>query len=658
MKLMPGADLIERARDAIMRNAWVDAREAYSEARSRGESLSPADIDAMAESSWWTGSMRDAIAFREQAHSSFLAEGDLALAANAALRLVDHHLDMGERSIAAAWLSKAESLLRNLDEVAQHAHLRIMQSLVAVQSGDLDASLNFTKEAIEIATRHGDKDLLAIGLAANGVCSVIKGDVDVGMQRLEEATVAAVSGELGALATGSVYCMMISASSDVSDWQRAGQWSEAAKRWCERQAISGYPGICRVHRAEVMRLRGSFSEAEDEAIAAAAELGGFNVNLAGLAFRELGDIRLRIGDLGAAEEAFRQAHEMGASPLPGLALVQIERGKPEAALKSLRRALSEEIPPTERAKLLPAYVHASLLMDDIAAAQQGAEEMTEIAGNYGSPAMHGHAYTATAEVALATGDLAKAASLIKTARKQYQGVDLQFNVAEATALLGRIYQADGDADAAEFEYAAALSRLERLGALPAATKVRARLEMLQPVKETNQRVSKTFLFTDIVKSTDLAGVIGDDAWMDLLGWHDTMLRKMFTTHGGEEISHTGDGFFVAFETPDSAIEAAIAIQRLLADNRQRNGFAPFVRIGLHATEAAEVKGNFHGRGVHEAARIASLAGAGEIITSRSTLDLANVPPSVLDARTVTLKGVAEPMQVVQLAWEKPLADQV
>jgi class 3 adenylate cyclase len=75
-----------------------------------------------------------------------------------------------------------------------------------------------------------------------------------------------------------------------------------------------------------------------------------------------------------------------------------------------------------------------------------------------------------------------------------------------------------------------------------------------------------------------------------------------------------------------------------------------VRIGLHATEAAEVKGNYHGKGVHEAARIGALAEGGEILTSVSTLANLSASVETTEERTVTLKGVAEPVAIASVVW--------
>ena len=99
-------------------------------------------------------------------------------------------------------------------------------------------------------------------------------------------------------------------------------------------------------------------------------------------------------------------------------------------------------------------------------------------------------------------------------------------------------------------------------------------------KEAPRRVVKTFMFTDIERSTNLVEALGDEAWDTLLRWHDATLREVFTAHEGREISTTGDGFFVGFDSPEQAVAAAIAIQRRLAEHRQKQGFAPQVRLGL------------------------------------------------------------------------------
>ena len=161
---------------------------------------------------------------------------------------------------------------------------------------------------------------------------------------------------------------------------------------------------------------------------------------------------------------------------------------------------------------------------------------------------------------------------------------------------------------------------------------------------------KTFLFTDIVRSTDLVSAIGDDAWLDVVRWHDEKLRSLFAGHGGEEVDHAGDGFFVAFDDPASAIGCAVAIQRALADHRRAHGFAPSVRIGVHATAATRSGRIYRGKGVHEAARIAALAEGDEIIASRDTVTSSARSITVVDAREVRLKGISDPVEIVRIDW--------
>jgi len=162
-----------------------------------------------------------------------------------------------------------------------------------------------------------------------------------------------------------------------------------------------------------------------------------------------------------------------------------------------------------------------------------------------------------------------------------------------------------------------------------------------------RRVLKTFMFTDIVGSTNLVEVLGDEAWETMLRWHNTALREVFTAQGGEEISTTGDGFFVSFDSPELAVAAAIAIQRRLAEHRSTQGFAPQVRIGLHAADATQIGGDFHGKGVHEAARIAALGGAGEIVASVATVGKSHRTSGL---RSATLKGLSGPIEVVNVEW--------
>jgi class 3 adenylate cyclase len=162
-----------------------------------------------------------------------------------------------------------------------------------------------------------------------------------------------------------------------------------------------------------------------------------------------------------------------------------------------------------------------------------------------------------------------------------------------------------------------------------------------------RRVMKTFMFTDIEKSTNLVEALGDEAWQAMLTWHDQTLRSLFVAHQGEEVVSTGDGFFVGFDSPEAALACAVSVQRTLAEHRQKHGFAPQVRIGVHASDATQVGRNFTGKGVHEAARIAALASGGQILASRQTV-AGGV--AVSEPQVVNLKGISEPVEIVSVDW--------
>ena len=160
------------------------------------------------------------------------------------------------------------------------------------------------------------------------------------------------------------------------------------------------------------------------------------------------------------------------------------------------------------------------------------------------------------------------------------------------------------------------------------------------------------MFTDIVGSTALVEAIGDEAWHDLLHWHDEALRRCIASNDGEEVHRTGDGFFVAFPDARTALACAIAIQRTLADHRRAHGFAPQVRIGVHGAEATRVGDDYEGAGVHAAARIGALAEGAEILSSVETIDgMGDLVTG--EPREVTLKGLAKPVRVVAVDWRPP-----
>jgi len=650
------AEIAERqerdaAAAAFDRHAWRDAHELYAKADAAGQ-LGPSDIEAYAESTWWIGEPDASITLRERAFAAYLAAGERKQAARLALLLCQNNIIKGNEAVGMAWLARAEALLDGDTASREYGYVRLWRAMVAGETGDPEAAASEAQAAYDIGARTGDRDLQALTLALRGLALIGTGEVREGMALINEATVAAVSGELGLFVTGWVYCMTISACRDLGDMRRAGEWTEAAQRWCERQSVTGFPGVCKIRQAEILALRGALARAEQEARAACDELKRWGMRssiVEGL--YEIGEIRLRMGDLAGAEAAFRQVHDMGATPEPGLALIRLAEGKAKAAHATMRRVLQEQQGKPGRARLLPAQVEIALAAGDIAIADAAAQELDELATMFGTPAVAASALSARGAVRLAKGETDGAIADLRRATEAWQKLDAPYEASRTRMALARALRASGDDDSACLELGAAKATFERIGA---ARDARAAALALGgetvATSGTAERVTRTFLFTDIVRSTELIRVIGDEAWQDLIRWHDDALRSLVAEHRGEEIRHQGDGLVVSFATPEEAVAAAIAIQRKLAEHRRTHGFAPAVRIGMHRAEATKRGLDYAGVGVHAAARVGALAGDGEILVTRETLAGGTTAFATGDPRTVTLKGIDGSVEVLPVVW--------
>jgi class 3 adenylate cyclase len=148
------------------------------------------------------------------------------------------------------------------------------------------------------------------------------------------------------------------------------------------------------------------------------------------------------------------------------------------------------------------------------------------------------------------------------------------------------------------------------------------------------RVLKTVLFTDIVDSTARAAAEGDRRWHQLLDAHDTTIRRELGRYRGEEVKTTGDGFLAAFDGPGRAINCAQAIAERAGD------IGIDVRAGLHTGEC-ELRGDdLAGIAVHIGARVAALAGPGEVLVTSTVRDLvAGSGIEFADRGRHALKGV-------------------
>lgn len=636
---------IGEARGAYERHDWRGAVAHYRQALEVGNPIAASDLERLGKACWWIGDREGCLDAHERAYAAFLAEGDRRRAAKCAQMLRFNYVNgVGDRETGSGWSAKAAKLLETLPECAEHGYQVRLDARRLCTTGHREEGLRLYEQALEIGHRLNDLDLVALTDTWKSLDLIEAGHLDEGFALVDEVSAAAVGGELGPFATGIVLCNAISAYRDSGDFAGAGEWAERASRWCERQSIHGFPGICRVRRAEIMRLRGAWADAEREARSAGEELEHFLVAYAAEAYMELGEIRLRVGDPVGAETAFRQAHALGRDPQPGQALLLLSRGEPEQAARGLQRALENvNLTTIERARMLEALVEVSVGTGETSASG-AAGALETIAAAKPRQALRAMALRARASVDLAGGS--SATSALREALKTWQSVDAPYEVARTRLLLADSYGLEGDIAGARQELEAAVTAFNRLGASPDLIRARERLAALPGTKL--DRASRAFLFSDVVDSTKLAEALGDETWANLLRWHDTAMRALFAQHHGDEVDHAGDGFLIAFDSATPAVACAVAVQRMLEAHRREHGFAPRIRIGIHTADAVRSGRGFRGSGVHQAARIAALAGADEILASREAAEAAG--GTYREARTVELKGIARPVEVVTLAW--------
>jgi class 3 adenylate cyclase len=636
---------LEAARDAVARLAWREAYEAYSSLDRDG--LGPADLERFGEAAWWRGRLQEAIGLREQAYAGFSGAGDDLAAARVALVLSDDHAGRGAFAVSGGWFATAERLLATQAEGAEHARLALTQAISAMfAAGDLPAAIGHFDRAHELARRFRDRDTQALAVVGKGRALVKSGELEAGLALLDEATASAVGGELRALSTAVVYCMTISSCQDVGDYRRAAEWTEEANRWCDRLDVSGFPGACRVHRAELLRLRGDLRAAEKQALEACEELADYERTVTAGGWYEIGEIRRRRGDLAGAEDAYRRADELGRDPQPGLALLRLAEGRVDAAAAAIARSLADVDQPLTRLRRLPAQVEIAVAASNLPVARAAAEELERIVDAYKLGGQRATAFDATVgmaigQIQLAEGDVAAAVGSLRKARDDWKRVGAPYETAEARMALGVAFRRLGDEHAATAELEAALATIERLDARLHESRLK---ELLGRV-----RMKRTFVFTDIVDSTRLLETLGNEKWKKLLARHDELLRERIVDSGGEVIKQTGDGFFAAFDSPRRAVEAAVAIQRAL----DAEIVAPDVRIGAHTGDAfrtGDGARDYGGEGVHLAARIGAAAAAAEVLVSRETVEGVEVGFRLSKVRSVTLQGFDGPVEVVSVEW--------
>lgn len=456
--------MLAAARAAFDRHEWMAAFDAFSSAAS-GAGMSADDWFAMADAAWWVGEIDVALDAWERAHRDFVEANALGRAAMAAMYIAAHSMERGDSAAGSGWMRRTQRLLAEVPEAAEHGYPIYFEVFAAMGSGDVDHAIEAAQRMQDSGRRFDDANLVAIGLVGEGRALLKQGRLADGMAMLDEAMVCALSDDLHPVWAGAVYCHLMDACHDVGELRRAGEWTEAASRWCERLSDAAlYRGICRVHRAQVLHLRGHWDQAEEEANRACAGVLRLHPGTVAEGHYEIGEIRRLRGDLDGAEKAFRQAHGLGRDPQPGLALVRLAQGRVNVAATSLATALAGTEEPLARARLLGAKVPVALAAGEVDEARAAAAELNSTAERFASSGLAATAAQALGSVLAAEGEAAEAVRVLRAACRIWQDLDARHAAATVRVLLAAAYRALGDDDAAELELDAARAVFVQLGA--------------------------------------------------------------------------------------------------------------------------------------------------------------------------------------------------
>jgi tetratricopeptide (TPR) repeat protein len=359
-------DPLQAGRQALARHAWPEAFEHLS-AADRDGVLTAADLESLAMAAFFAARADVELDVKERAFKAHEAEGNSLRAAFLAVDIARNYGFQGKASIASAWRRRAERLIDPDGATYVHGYLALVGSETAAASGDLDAALALAERAVSIGSATADPDLRAYSQTNLGSLKIASGDTTGGFALMEEASIAAVNGELSPFTSGVTACRMIGACRDLTDYRRASEWIEATEKYCDRNSLEGFPGVCRIHRAEVAAVSGAWERAELELERATTELTAYNATPPQAdGFYAIGDIRRLRGDFAGAEAALRDAHARGRTPQPALALIRLAQGNVKAAAKAIDTAVAEQTwDRWARARLLPAQAEIAIAAGDL-----------------------------------------------------------------------------------------------------------------------------------------------------------------------------------------------------------------------------------------------------------------------------------------------------
>ncbi len=470
----PGSE-VDRGREDFRRRSWAGAYEALSRA-DQMTPLGPDDLELLAMSAYLTGRDDDYLSALERAHHAHLSVDAAERAVRCAFWLGLRLASRGENGRANGWLARARRSLEHAGrDCAEHGYLLLPTAQQQLDAGDCAAAHATAAQAAEIGNRFGEVDLIACARHLQGRALMQHGQIAPGLALLDEVMVVVARGNLSPLVTGLIYCSVIEGCQEVFALDRSREWTSALGQWCEEQPeMVAFSGVCRVHRAEILQMRGEWSQAIDEARGAHARSHrAGNASAVAAALYQQGEVHRLRGDFAPAEKAYRDASRAGQDPQPGLALMRLAQGRRGVAAAGIRRAAGGVTDRLQRVRLLPAFIEVLLAAGDIEDARGASFELEEIAQSVRTAPLDAMAAHGRGAVELAEGDIATSLASLRRAWTVWHRVEAPYPAARVRVLVGLACRELGDDEGFGLELDAARAAFAHLGALPDLARVDA-----------------------------------------------------------------------------------------------------------------------------------------------------------------------------------------
>lgn len=474
---MPRAQALELGREALRKHAWAAAYLHLSAAESQAP-LHPIDLEGLAMATHLLGKEAETEEILARAHQRFLAEENPERAARCAFWLAFGLLNNGELAQAGGWLARAHRLLdEGRRNCVEQGYLLVPAGIRSMRAGDAVAAYETFTHAAEIGERFRDTDLITLARHGQGRSLIRLGETVRGVSLLDETMVAVTADEVSCMVIGGIYCSVIEACGEMFDLRRAQEWTSALERWCASQPDHvPYRGHCLVRRAEILQLHGAWPDALDEAQQACQRLSQPTPKPAlGAAYYQVAEVHRLRGEFSEAEEAYRLASRWEKTPQPGFALLRLAQGQVDAACAAIRHVADQVRDPAARPRLLDAYVEIMLAAEEVVAARAASEELAEIETHLRAPLLGALSARATGAVLFVEHNSKEALLWLRQALTAWLELEAPYEVARLRVWIARACRAQGNADLADLELEAARTVFEQLGAAPDLARVHALL---------------------------------------------------------------------------------------------------------------------------------------------------------------------------------------